>query len=265
MFSGISVVIPTWNRAGMLRSAVDSVLAQSVPPLEVLICDDGSSDGSQELIEELASQDSRVRWLPGKRRGLPAIARNRGIRESKGEWVAFLDSDDQWLPQKLERQIKALQDSGCRAACTNALRVFPDGSSGGALLDWGRPKLRMSDLLRTNRVVCSSGLLHKSLLERTAGFPEGAEFKAIEDYPLWLRVSAFTDFAYCAEPLVRYRDDPATSIRSDQPLAPHAHKTRVLRDAQQWLQTDFPLHQVLRPLCQVSMALALHRMRMLPG
>ena len=90
----VSVIIPTWNRAHTLPRAIESVLSQSLPILEVLICDDGSTDGTAEAVMAMARQDPRIRWLPGERGGRPAIPRNRGIRESRGEWLAFLDSDD---------------------------------------------------------------------------------------------------------------------------------------------------------------------------
>src|SRR5262249_7122187 len=99
----VSVIIPTWNRAATVMAAVESALAQTHAPLEVLVCDDGSSDDSAQRVGALP--DPRVRWLPGPRGGRPAIPRNRGIAAARGEWLAFLDSDDEWLPDKLERQL----------------------------------------------------------------------------------------------------------------------------------------------------------------
>jgi len=143
----VSVVIPTWNRADRLVEAIRSALEQSAPVLEVLICDDGSTDDSAERVATLAAVDPRVRWLPGARGGRPAIPRNRGIAASRGEWLAFLDSDDTWLPGKLEAQLAAARGQGCAAVSSNALRMV-DGRDAGPLLAWPRPLLRFGDLLQ---------------------------------------------------------------------------------------------------------------------
>src|SRR4051794_13419670 len=103
MENSVSVIIPTWNRAATLGPAIQSVLNQTYPPREVLVCDDGSTDNSVDVVAQL--DDQRIRWLPGGRGGRPAIPRNRGIGAATGEWLAFLDSDDEWLPDKLERQL----------------------------------------------------------------------------------------------------------------------------------------------------------------
>jgi len=210
----ISVIIPTWNRKELLEQAVLSALGQTLAPLEVLVCDDGSCDGSKEMIEGMA--DPRVRWVAGTRAGRPAVPRNRGIRESRGEWFAFLDNDDQWLPDKLERQLHLADASGCGAVCTNAVRFIPGrGDVGNYLCGGGR--ITFPNLLDVNRVICSSAMVHRSLVEKVGAFPEAPELKALEDYALWLRIATLSDFAYLDQPLVRYRDDAGSSIRSSGP------------------------------------------------
>lgn len=234
--TSISVIIPTWNRAHTLPKAIESVLSQSSPVLEVLVGDDGSTDGTAELVEAMTRQDPRIRWLPGSRGGRPAIPRNRGIRASHGEWLAFLDSDDSWEQDKIAVQLEAVKRLKCLAVCSNALRVFPDAREGGTVLDWNRTLLTFSDLLAINRVVCSSCMVHRSVLDRTGEFPAGADFKAIEDYALWLRVAAITHFAYCPVPLVRYRDDPESSVRGRQYLTPVSQKKLILQNLADWLR-----------------------------
>jgi glycosyltransferase involved in cell wall biosynthesis len=232
----ISVIIPTWNRAATLRAAVESALAQSLPVLEVLVCDDGSTDGSQALVDRISARDPRTRWLDGPRAGRPAIPRNRGIRASRGEWLAFLDSDDAWLPNKLAVQLEAAGRLRCDAVCSNAVRLVA-GIEAGSLLDWKEETLNLSDLLQVNRVICSSSVVRRSLMLRTGGFPESAEMKAIEDYGLWLRIATLSKIAYCADPLVRYNDDPVSSVRSDQGLPPRAQKSAVLANWRTWLRS----------------------------
>ena len=255
----VSVIIPTWNRGHTIRKAIESALSQVSPVAEVLVCDDGSTDNTAEVVTAIARHDSRLRWLPGERAGLPAIPRNRGIKESRGEWLAFLDSDDTWEPNKIREQLEAAQRLGCLAACSNALRLLPDGREAGLLLDWHRLILTLSDLLSVNRVVCSSCIVHRSVLDRTGGFPITNSFKAGEDYALWLRVAATTKFAYCPLPLVRYMDDPGESIRANQPLTPVQLEKLILSDLQQWLRAlpeKFPGHR--RVLIQTWIARRRH-------
>jgi glycosyltransferase involved in cell wall biosynthesis len=104
----VSVIIPTYNRAALLPRAIDSVLAQTYQDFDIVIVDDGSTDGTRAVVE--AYGDPRIRYLGlSKRRGVSA-ARNAGIAQAAGEWIAFIDSDDEWLPEKLERQL-ALADA----------------------------------------------------------------------------------------------------------------------------------------------------------
>jgi teichuronic acid biosynthesis glycosyltransferase TuaG len=234
--ASVSVVIPTWNRATTLVAAIESAIGQSLPVLEVLVCDDGSTDCTEQVVASIAANDARVRWIPGARAGRPAIPRNRGILESRGEWLAFLDSDDTWLPDKLAVQMAAAQRLGCDAVCSNALRVASDGGS-APFLDSRAERLTLSDIARVNLIVCSSAVVNRKILQRTGGFPEEPELKAVEDYALWLRVATLTDFAYCAQPLVQYRDDPTASIRSEQALSVSAQRRGVIHSWQVWTQS----------------------------
>lgn len=208
----VSVIIATCNRAAKVGMAVRSALEQMHPPLEVLVCDDGSDDDTEQVVRSI--DDPRVIWLPGEHAGRPAIPRNRGIRNSRGEWLAFLDDDDEWLPEKLAAQLASMKRIDCLASCTNALGTGTVAVPGTYGLGWSDPRLTFYDLLRGNRVVCSSAVIHRSVLEKAEGFPEAARFRAMEDYALWLRVAVSTDFAFVNEPLVRYHDTPQTSIRT---------------------------------------------------
>lgn len=234
--SSVSVIIPTWNRADMIEKAIRSALNQTVSPLEVLVCDDGSSDDTEAVVAAIG--DRRVRWVPGERGGRPAIPRNRGIRESRGEWLAFLDSDDEWLSQKLEKQLEIAAKSGHYAVCSNAYRLSPKQGVIGPFLDIpeGKELFDFKDLVHTNYVICSSVLLHRSVLKDTVGFPENPEFIIGEDYALWLRVATRTRFAFHRDCLLYYLDDAGSSVRSrgkeDMIL-----KKRILGDFLGWARS----------------------------
>lgn len=226
-----SVIIPTWNRAKLLEKAVRSVLSQTLPPLEVLVCDDGSTDESEAVINSIG--DARVRWLTGERAGRPAIPRNRGLHESRGEWIAFLDNDDEWLPDKMEKQLQKTEQQGCRASCANAKRFLPGKGFAGSCLNRAKGRISFDVLLKINQVICSSAVLHRSLLEVVEGFPEAPELKAVEDYALWLRIGANTDFFFLDEELLYYRDEPSASIRSGG-VDEFEQRRRVFGDFLDW-------------------------------
>lgn len=227
----VSVIIPTWNRGALTVAAAESALRQTHAPLEILVCDDGSTDDTEQRIR--AMSDPRVRWLPGPRGGRPAIPRNRGIAAARGAWLAFLDSDDEWLPDKLERQIATVRACGRLACCTNAWRVLPDVDQRDRMGGDRDSFHTLADLLVGNAVICSSAMIHRSLLAKAEGFPEAAVLKALEDYALWLRIACLDEFAYLAEPLVLYRDEPAASVRADG-LDARAQRVEVLADFIAW-------------------------------
>ncbi len=210
--STVSVIIPTWNRAGTLKRAILSVLNQTYPVTEILVCDDGSTDNSKQTVLEI--NDTRIKWIEGTHAGMPSIPRNRGIASSVGEWLGFLDSDDEWLPTKIGKQISAAEKLKTDAVCSNAFRIIPGNESGKPYLNYQGQSLSFKELIKCNYIICSSVMFKRSLLNTVVGFPESIEFKAIEDYTLWLRVATQTSFAYLEEPLVNYFDDPKQSIRS---------------------------------------------------
>ena len=193
----ISVIIPTYDRAGLLPRALHSVLGQSRPPTEVLVVDDGSTDGTERLVR---SEFPTVRYSRQENRGV-AAARNHGIREARGEWVAFLDSDDEWLPRKLERQLEALRKEPRFLLChTNEIwirrgkRVNPmrkHAKSGGHIFEECLPLCVVSP---------SSVVVHRSLFERVGLFDES--LPACEDYDFWLRVCSRFPVLYLEKPLI---------------------------------------------------------------
>jgi glycosyltransferase involved in cell wall biosynthesis len=192
-----AVVIPTFNRAGMLSRALDSVLAQSRAPNEILVIDDGSTDATSVLVHDAYPQ---VRYLRQARRGVSA-ARNRGIAATGAELIAFLDSDDEWRPHKLERQLAALAAQPDAALAhtdeiwvRNGIRVNPGArhrKAGGRIFRRCLPLCAISP---------SSALIRRRVLEVIGVFDES--LPACEDYDLWLRICARFPVCYVDEPLV---------------------------------------------------------------
>ena len=150
----VSVIMPVWNAAATLGEAADSVLAQSRPDWELLLIDDGSTDGSRELAEGFAARDARARVLgDGVNRG-PAAARNRGIRAARGRWIAFLDADDRWRPEKLAVQIGYMERAGAPFTFAALDRI----DEGGRRLGTIRAPARVdyARLLKGNVIPCQT-------------------------------------------------------------------------------------------------------------
>ncbi len=232
----ISVIIPTWNRAETLGKAILSALNQTLPPFEILVCGvDGSPD--QKVVNSI--NDSRLVWIEGGRDGLASIPRNRGIKASKGDWLAFLDSDDEWFPDKLEKQINHAKKLGCSAVCSDAIRYIPSQGCQGTLLSGIVPGDMISFPLLTdeNYIICSSVLIKKYIVLKCGGFPEDRSLKVGEDYALWLRTTTLTNFAFLNEPLLLYRDEPQNSIRAFCP--PYWDiRVNVLKDFISWAENE---------------------------
>ena len=205
----VSVVIPTYNRARLLARALDSVLHQTWADFEMLIVDDGSTDGTAAVVA--ARADARVRYLRQPANGGVSAARNRGLREARGEFIAFLDSDDEWFPAKLERQLARFRDlpdtvgllyGGVENEDEHGRRRIKTPAARGDL---------HRDLLVNNVIHGTSGVMIRRNVVATVGFfDEG--IPAIEDYDYWVRVARFFEVEYVAEPLIRYHE-PANPDR----------------------------------------------------
>jgi glycosyltransferase involved in cell wall biosynthesis len=134
----------------------------------------------------------------------PAAARNNGINNSHGKFVAFLDADDIWLPDKLEKQIKLFSNSSVGLVYSDRVEFYNDefGSSSGLTFHEGKA---CAELIKTNFITNSSVVMRKSVFEKVGMFNESKKLFALEDYEMWLRASIEYEFKYVNEPLVRYR------------------------------------------------------------
>lgn len=208
----VSVVIPAYNAARTIARSVESAFAQTHPVLEVLVCDDGSTDDTRDVVAGL--QQPAVKWVPCGRNFGPGKPRNIGAAMARGDWLCFLDSDDSWLPTKLQKQFDAHRETGCQLIATNAL-VLRDGTiASQPLLRHPPARVSFDGLLNDNVVVCSSVMVSREVWLRTQGFPEAREMSAVADYACWLQCLLYTDAFVLTEPLVVYSDAPVTSLRS---------------------------------------------------
>jgi glycosyltransferase involved in cell wall biosynthesis len=182
----ITVIIPTHNRREACLRAIESALAQSVVPLEVIVCDDRSTDGTEEAVQRIVRQEPRVRYIRRERgQSGPGPTRNVGLAAAHGTWIGFLDDDDTWLPTKLERQLAA-GGSDFDLIAGNARR-----RSGGLYFPVAPPRLVVDRiaLLRQNPVIISTALVRRELVLEVGGFATPLWLAGIEDYELWLRLA----------------------------------------------------------------------------
>lgn len=201
----VSVVIPSYNYGKFVVEAVESALAQTYSPLEVIVVDDGSTDDTRE---RLARYSDRIKYIWQENRGLSA-ARNTGIRNANGVWVALLDADDCWHPQKIEVQLGAVAGEmnlgllGCRSS-----RVLPP------TLSFTPPTraLTVRDFLLSARIGPSGALIRRDCFETVGYFNE--QLRSIEDRDMWLRIAARFHAVLVESPCWWYRYHPGQMSRS---------------------------------------------------
>ena len=194
----ISVIIPTYNRKNTLPRAVESVLNQTYKPIEIIVVDDGSTDGTKEWFSEMYPL---VHYTYQVNSGVSS-ARNTGINSARGNWIALLDSDDEWLPDKLELQVKLLQNNAELRFChTNEI--------------WIRNGVRINQMKKHQkyggnifnkcldicRISPSSSLFHTSVIKDVGLFDES--LNVCEDYDLWLRITAKYPVLFLDQPLIK--------------------------------------------------------------
>ncbi len=171
----ISVIMPAYQAEAFIANSIRSAQQQTLRPLEILVVDDGSKDNTAEVAAACGDLVRVIRQANGG----PASARNTGAREARGEWLAFLDADDGWVPNKLERQVAHIDDSitllyACSTLDENT-QLVPDDQT-------------FDDLWIRNTVPTSSVLVRKRDFDAVGGFDEDRSIMAVEDYNLWLRL-----------------------------------------------------------------------------
>lgn len=198
----VSVIMPAYNSEKFIASAIDSVLAQTFRDFELIIIDDGSTDATKSIIESFVETERRIVFLQNKKNSGVSFTRNFGISQARGEWIAFLDSDDMWRNDKLEKQINLIR------SCPDALLTYTASS----FVDFsGRPysfildaesELTYNKILKRNLLSCSSVIVRKDIISHI----KMAGDKMHEDYAAWMLILREIRCAYgINEPLLIYR------------------------------------------------------------
>lgn len=217
----IDVIIPTYNSQEFLLEAINSCFIQTHPVNEVIIVDDGSSETFIAYLTELRVSFPRLRLILNHHTGLPGIGRQIGVDSSNAEWVAFLDSDDYWAPEKIEKQIKAAKLSNADLVYSNGWIVKAGFTEEIFFNDFSK-EISFSELLATNWLLNSSVIVKRELFTSKTTYATSARLRAVEDYATWLRLATICDFWGVDEPLTYYRDHSG-SIRLQEVLDPRIH------------------------------------------
>ena len=205
----ISVIIPTYNRAILLERAIISAISQTYKNIEIIVIDDGSRDGTKRVISDLKKRCPDIRYFYEKNSGGPSKPRNKGIIESKGQYIAFLDDDDEWLPRKLEEQMNLFFRSnssklgfvGCYGyvISKNKKRIEKTKTSNSFF----------KDMLRKNRILTPTSILVKrEVFNKVGVFDE--KLRLWEDWEMWIRISKEYKFGILKEVLYKYCQHPQT-------------------------------------------------------
>lgn len=196
----VTVIVPAYNAAPFLQVTLQSLQQQTVQPTQVILVDDGSTDDTAAIAERHGATVIRQ-----KQRG-PGAARNRGLAEATTEFVAFLDADDWYVPDKLERCVTTLTDLNAASIATDAWIVRDDRVEGRKNQQRVVPTaLTLELLLRDNPIVCSTVVARRAAVLEAGGFDEDPALVATEDFDLWLRMAKREPFAYLPQPLTFYR------------------------------------------------------------
>ena len=209
----VSVIIPSYNRAGTIRNAVESVLNQTYADLELLVVDDGSTDNTEQVVNSI--RDERVRYIRQPVNKGACVARNRGIQEIKGEYIAFQDSDDVWAADKLEKQMRTLQETGADMVYCGMTRHLGGKSRYFPSDQKPNQSLTLKALLTKNKISTQTILIKKEAAEKVL-FDES--FRRLQDWDFSTRVllNGYA-VAYLPEALVTatvQTDSITTSVNS---------------------------------------------------
>lgn len=224
----VSVIIPTYNREKMVQRAIRSVRNQTYKDFELIVVDDGSTDNTEFVIKRLQEQDDRIRFIKHEKNKGPAAARNTGIKTARGEYIAFQDSDNEWLPKKLEKQMEMLEATPPEVGVNYTAFWKIRGNKKFYIPSPNTPYKDkdgyISDTILTGpaRVNTPCTIVKKQVFEKVGMFDENIHIS--EEWELSIRISKHFRFQFIDEPLVIATYTGEDNISTNRSLALKAHK-----------------------------------------
>ena len=201
----VSIIMPSYNTAEYIGESIKSVLNQTYSNWELIIVDDCSNDNTDEIVASF--NDERIKYIKNEKNSGAAISRNRALREAKGKWIAFLDSDDLWMPEKLEKQISFMENNGYSFSYTKYSEMDEELKPLGVNVS-GPATISKTGMYN----YCWPGCLTVMYDAEKVGLLQIADIKKNNDYAMWLKVCHKADCHLLAEPLAKYRRGRAGSI-----------------------------------------------------
>lgn len=211
----VSIIMPSYNTADYISESIKSVQAQTYTNWELIIVDDCSTDNTDEVVGAFLG-DQRIRYLKNKKNSGAAVSRNRALREAKGRWIAFLDSDDLWVPEKLEKQIGFMKKNGYSFSYTNYEEIDMAGQKTGVKIT-GPKKITKTGMFN----YCWPGCLTVMYDAAAIGLIQITDIKKNNDYAMWLKVCKKADCYLLDEYLAEYRKGRKGSVST------HSVKTMI--------------------------------------
>ena len=211
----VSIIMPSYNTADYISESIKSIQKQVYSNWELIIVDDCSTDNTDDIVRPFLV-DSRIRYLKNERNSGAAVSRNRALREAKGRWIAFLDSDDLWAPEKLEKQIEFMEKNGYSFSYTNYEEIDMTGQKTGVKIT-GPKKITKTGMFN----YCWPGCLTVMYDAEKVGLIQIADIKKNNDYAMWLKVCKKADCYLLDEYLAEYRKGRKGSVST------HSVKTMI--------------------------------------
>ena len=222
----VSVITPSYNCARFIEETIRSVQAQTWQNWEMVIVDDCSTDNSVDVIQRIAKDDARIRLMQHQWNGGPAVSRNIAIENAKGRYIAFLDSDDLWLPEKLEKQLAFIKKKDAALVYSGYQKITEEGELKGVVHP---PKqVTYNDMLRSNYIGCLTAVYDRQKIGKCY-MPIIAKR---QDHALWLKILKQTPVAYCLEEVLAHYRIQSNSVSSNKVMAAK-YQWRIYREVEQ--------------------------------
>ena len=199
MYGLVSIIMPSFNTARFLHETISSVLAQTYENWELILVDDCSSDDTDQVVEKYLS-DERIHYLKNETNSGAAVSRNRALREAKGKWIAFLDSDDLWHHEKLEKQLRFMQEKNCAFSYTQYSEIDENSGDLGSVVS-GPCRIAKGKMIR----YCWPGCLTVMYDAELVGLIQIEDIKKNNDYAMWLKVTRKAECLLLPLVLAKYR------------------------------------------------------------
>jgi len=223
----VSIITPTWRSAGYILETIKSIQAQTYPIWELLIQDDCSMDGTDKILGPFIKEDSRIKYACNQNNSGAAVTRNNALKRASGRWVAFLDSDDLWQPDKLEKQLKFMVEKGYKFSYTGYQEIDNDSNATGVVISGPKRVTKFG-----MKSFCWLGCLTVMYDRAFVGTLQIYDIKKNNDYAMWLKVIKRTDCYFLNETLAKYRRGRLGSVSTNSYITMIKWHYKLWREAE---------------------------------